>query len=52
MNPHRYSWRVQDWPLAAAVAIATLIGLALTRDRRDWSVSTPAVALLAFMGQE
>ena len=49
MNPHRYAWRVQDWPLAAAVAIATLIGLAITRDRRDWSLSAPAGALLAFM---
>ena len=49
MNPHRYTWRAQDWPLAAAVAIATLIGLAITRDRRDWSLSAPAVALLAFM---
>lgn len=49
MNPHRYTWRASDWPLAAAMAIATLIGILITRDRRDWSISAPAGALIAFM---
>jgi putative inorganic carbon (hco3(-)) transporter len=48
-NPHRYAWAASHWPLAAAVAIATLMGLVLTRDRRDWSVSPPTAVLLAFM---
>jgi putative inorganic carbon (hco3(-)) transporter len=48
-NPHRYAWAASQWPLAAAVAIATLVGLVLTRDRRDWSVSPPTAVLLAFM---
>ena len=48
-NPHRYTWAASHWPLAAAVAIATLMGLVLTRDRRDWSISPPTAVLLAFM---
>lgn len=48
-NPHRYTWAASNWPLAAAVAIATLLGLLLTRDRRDWSISPPTAALIAFM---
>src|SRR6185437_17179363 len=49
MNPHRYTWRASEWPLAAAMALATLIGVLITRDRRNWSVSAPAAALIAFM---
>lgn len=49
MNPHRYAWEASNYPLAAAVAIATMVGLLITRDRRRWSVSAPMLALLAFM---
>lgn len=34
MNPHRMTWAVRDWPVAQAVAITTLIGLLLTREKR------------------
>lgn len=49
MNPHRYTWHASHYPLAAAVAIATMIGLVITRDRRHWSMSPPMLMLLAFM---
>jgi len=49
MNPHRYAWAASQLPLAATLAIATLLGLFLTRDQREWRLSPPTVALLAFM---
>jgi putative inorganic carbon (hco3(-)) transporter len=49
MNPHRYSWDAADFPLAAVIAVAILLGLLVTRDRRASPFSAPNVALLAFM---
>ena len=49
MNPHRYSWAASTLPVAAAIAIATLIGLLVTRDRRATPFSPPTLALIAFM---
>ncbi len=37
MNPHSYSWRLNSLPVAAAVAGATLLGVLITRDRRQFS---------------
>jgi len=35
MNPHKYAWGpVRSFPVAMVVAIATLVGLALTRDKQ------------------
>jgi probable O-glycosylation ligase (exosortase A-associated) len=35
MNPHKYAWGpVREFPVAMVVAIATLVGLALTRDKQ------------------
>ena len=49
MNPHRYTWRASEWPLAAIVAGCTLIGLMMTRDRRSPLAGPPAWTLLIFM---
>src|SRR3954471_13981812 len=49
MNPHRYTWDASNLPLAAVIAIATLIGLLVTRDRRATPLNLPNVALFAFM---
>jgi probable O-glycosylation ligase (exosortase A-associated) len=49
MNPHRYTWDAAELPLAAVVAISTLIGLLLTRDRRGTPLNAPNIALVAFM---
>jgi probable O-glycosylation ligase (exosortase A-associated) len=49
MNPHRYTWDAANFPLAAVVAIATMIGLLITRDRRASPFNAPTVALSVFM---
>jgi probable O-glycosylation ligase (exosortase A-associated) len=46
MNPHSYAWVVRDWPIAAFVAGATLLGTLVTSDRRRFFV-TPETAFLA-----
>ena len=48
MNPHRYSWAASDLPVAAAIVVATLIGMVLTRDRVRFFVSPPMVVLVIF----
>lgn len=54
MNPHRLTWGMaRDLPFAEAVAIATLLGLMITRDRKPlyWTRETSLlVILLAFFG--
>ena len=49
MNPHRYSWGAAELPLSAVIAIATLIGLLITRDRREMPLNSPTLWLMAFM---
>ncbi len=49
MNPHRYTWLAAEWPLAAAIAVATLLGMIFTRDRIRPLVAPATVALVAFM---
>ena len=49
MNPHRYAWSAANLPVAATVAIATLIGIVLTRDRVRMVISPVTLTLLAFM---
>jgi probable O-glycosylation ligase (exosortase A-associated) len=48
MNPHRYSWAASDWPVAAAIVVATLVGMLLTRDRIRFFVSPVLVVLVMF----
>lgn len=49
MNPHSYSWHLSSMPVAAAVAGATLLGLLITRDRRQFFVTRETVVLMLFM---
>jgi len=49
MNPHAYSWTFSQLPVAAAVAITTLLGVLLTRDRRNFFVTREIVVLMMFM---
>ena len=49
MNPHRYAWVASTSPVAAAVAIATLLGLIVTRDRVRLILAPSTLALVAFM---
>jgi probable O-glycosylation ligase (exosortase A-associated) len=49
MNPHeKFAWSAATWPVALLVAICTLIGLALTRQRQNPFLGAPVWALLAF----
>ena len=48
MNPQRYTWG-RPLPFAAVVGGATLIGLFLTKDRKIFSLSPPATAMLLFV---
>jgi probable O-glycosylation ligase (exosortase A-associated) len=50
MNPHRLSWGfAYDFPFAQAAAIATLVGLAFTRDRRGLPLNGVTTTWLLFL---
>lgn len=49
MNPHALSWHLSSFPVAAAVAVSTLLGLLFTKDRRDFSITTETALLIVFM---
>lgn len=49
MNPHAYSWRLSSMPVAAAIAGATLLGVLLTRDRREFFATRETIVLMLFM---
>ena len=48
MNPHRISWALSMYPVAAIVGGATLIGLFITRDRRHFFMTAPSTLFLLF----
>lgn len=50
MNPHaEFGYSAANWPVASVVAICTLIGLGITKDRQSPLAGAPMLALLAFM---
>jgi probable O-glycosylation ligase (exosortase A-associated) len=49
MNPHQLSWGLRTMPFAAAIGGATLLGLLITRDRRDYSLNRENITLMLFM---
>ncbi len=50
MNPHRLTWGFSvDLPFAMFTALATLIGLVVTKDKRRWPIAAPTVALALFL---
>jgi probable O-glycosylation ligase (exosortase A-associated) len=50
MNPHRLTWGFSvDFPFALLTALATMIGLVVTKDRRRMPIAPPTVALAAFL---
>ena len=49
MNPHQLTWSLQTMPFAAAIGGATLLGLFITNDRRDYSVNRENITLMLFM---
>ena len=49
MNPHQLSWNLRDMPFAAAIGGATLIGIFMSKDRRDYSLNRENITLMIFM---
>jgi len=49
MNPHQLAWNIRTLPVAAAIGGATLIGLFLTKERRDYNWSREGIVLMLFM---
>ena len=48
MNPHKLSWRLDMLPVAALAAGSTLVGLILTKDRKQFYVTSETALLIAF----
>lgn len=49
MNPHKLSWRIDQWPVAMIVAVTTLAGLLFSPERKQFPVTRETIALLAFL---
>ena len=49
MNPHALSWKLHDAPVAMAMALATFVGVLVTKDRREFFITRETAALIAFM---
>jgi len=50
MSPHaEFGYAAASWPVASGVAGTTMLGLLLTRDKRNPLVGPPAWAILAFV---
>lgn len=49
MNPHQLAWNIRTLPIAAAIGGATLLGLFLTKDRKDYNWSREGITLMVFM---
>jgi putative inorganic carbon (HCO3(-)) transporter len=49
MNPHSYSWTLNSMPVAAAVALSTLIGIMVTKDKKYFFATRETVMLVMFM---
>jgi probable O-glycosylation ligase (exosortase A-associated) len=49
MNLHKLTWAAADLPLAAVLACSTLLGMVVTRDRRQAALAPPTILLVVFM---
>ena len=50
MNPHRLTWSFSyDFPFAMATALATLLGLLMTKEPRRMPLAPPTIALALFV---
>lgn len=50
MNPHKLTWgAAQNFPVAAVVAVATLMGMLFTKDKKQFFISSPSAMLMLFM---
>ena len=49
LNPHTYSWILLTMPVAAAVAGATMVGMAVSPDRKSFPITPETLLLLMMM---
>ena len=49
MNPHAYSWHLNSLPVAASIAISILVGVLVSKDRRNFFVTRETLVLMLFM---
>lgn len=49
MNPHALSWNLKNMPVAAAMAGSTLLGVLLTKDKRNFFTTPETRVLMLFM---
>lgn len=49
MSPHALSWHLSSMPVAATMAVATLLGVLFTKDRRNFFVTRETIVLMIFM---
>jgi putative inorganic carbon (HCO3(-)) transporter len=49
MNPHQLSWRLSGFPVAAMIGGATLVGMLVSRDKKDFAFGREGVVLMLFM---
>ena len=49
MNPHTYSWILVNIPVAAIVAVGTMVGIVISPDRKSFPITRETVLLLALM---
>jgi len=49
MNPHSYAWRLDTLPVAALMAGSVMLGVLITRDKRQLVLTRETVVLMLFM---
>lgn len=50
MNPHKLTYgAAYDFPVAAVIGGATLVGMLFTKDKKNYFLSAPSIALMLFM---
>lgn len=49
MNPHRLTWGAQDFPVAALIGGATLLGLVFSKEKKHFFLTPPSATLILFM---
>lgn len=49
MNPHSYSWQLSHMPVAATMALTTLAGILVTKERCQFFVTRETIVLMLFM---
>jgi probable O-glycosylation ligase (exosortase A-associated) len=49
MNPHRFSWRLENAPVGAAVALATLVGIVIKGELRSIPMRLTTVLLVLWV---